>query len=199
MFSGLIRHTGKLLARSDASLTIEVPAELGAGLSNGDSVAVNGVCLTAVRLGKGTFEADLLPATTSATTLGSIPVGTALNLEPALRAGDPLGGHIVQGHVDGTTKLLSKVPDGDVWRYIFALPNWLRNWVVPKGSICINGVSLTVQEIADQTFTVELIPETLQLTNLGRLLPGQQVNLEADLIVKTISELMQRRLPSYSE
>jgi riboflavin synthase len=191
---------GELASREGSRLRIEIPSTLAGALCQGDSVAVNGVCLTAIQNNTwNSFEADLLPATLSDTTLGIIPVGATVNLEPALRAGDPLGGHIVQGHVDGTTKLLAKVSSGETWRYNFALPNWLSKWIVPKGSICINGVSLTVQELAAETFTVELIPETLRLTNLGKLLPGQQVNLEADLIVKTISELVQRRLPTHSE
>lgn len=192
MFTGLIKYTGKLLARGDASLTIEVPMQLAGALVEGESIAVNGVCLTAVRTTWQSFDADLLPATLSSTTLGSIPIGASVNLEPALRAGDALGGHIVQGHVDGTAKLLTKESLGEAWRFEFVLPNWLRSWIVPKGSICINGVSLTVQELGTETFTIELIPETLRATNLGSLLPGQQVNLEADLIVKTVSELMRK-------
>jgi riboflavin synthase len=193
VFTGLIRYTGSLLERGNNSLAIEVPTELGTGLHAGDSIAVNGVCLTAVRLAEGRFEADMLPATLVDTTLGSLPVGSVLNLEPALRAGEPLGGHLVQGHVDGTTKLLERDSNADSWRFLFALPAWLSGWIVPKGSICVNGVSLTVQHLDPGSFCVELIPETLQRTNLRLLLPGQRVNLEADLIVKTVSELLKQQ------
>jgi riboflavin synthase len=192
VFTGLIQSTGTLRDCSASALTIAAPTELLARIRAGDSVAVNGVCLTAVRLSDSSFAADLLPATLADTTLGTLPVGSIVNLEPALRAGEPLGGHIVQGHVDGITELTGI----DANRYTFVLPVWLADWVVPKGSICIDGVSLTIQALGAQIFTVELIPETLQRTTLGRLQPGQQVNLEADLIVKTISELVKRSRPN---
>jgi riboflavin synthase len=185
----LIRERGVLAARNGNALTIEVSAGLRARITAGDSIAVNGVCLTAVRLGATSFDTDLLEATLRDTTLGSLDIGTVVNLEPALRAGEPLGGHLVQGHVDGTTELLSIEGQS----YSFALPDWLRGWIVLKGSICIDGVSLTVQTLDADSFSVELIPETLRATNLGSLKPGQQVNLEADLIVKTISELLKQR------
>jgi riboflavin synthase alpha subunit len=196
MFTGLIHHKGRLAARQGSALTVELPAELRAELREGDSVAVNGVCLTAVRLTVATFSADLLPATLADTTLGTLELGSVVNIEPALRAGQPLGGHLVQGHVDGTTQVAS-VParrvQGD-FTWSFDLPEWLEGWIVPKGSICIDGVSLTVQHIyeGNRLFTVELIPETLRRTNLGGLRPGQRVNLEADLIVKTVSELLRK-------
>lgn len=194
MFTGLVHHTGVLRRPQADELAIAVTAELHASFRLGDSVAVNGVCLTVAELSAGEFSAHLLPATLEHTTLGELPTGSVVNIEPALRAGDQLGGHIVQGHVDGTTELLTKreLPGGD-WRYTFALPDWLRDWVVPKGSICIDGVSLTVQELRARDFSVELIPVTLELTNLGSLEAGRKVNLEADLIVKTISRLLAQR------
>jgi len=165
--------------------------EVTAQLAEGDSIAVNGVCLTAVRIKPARFEADLLPATLAHTSIGNLPLHSTLNLEPALRAGQPLGGHIVQGHVDGTTKLLLREDQASgTVTLSFALPSWLGDWIVPKGSICVDGVSLTVQDLGADSFTVQLIPETLARTNLGSLQAGQRVNLEADLIVKTISQLM---------
>jgi len=176
VFTGLIKYTGTLAAREGTRLRIEVPAELRAVIAEGDSVAVNGVCLTAVRLGGTVFEADLLESTLRDTTLGSIPVGATVNLEPALRAGDPMGGHIVQGHVDGATTLLRRQAAAATENYEFELPKWLGTWIVPKGSICIDGVSLTVQALDAGSFTVELIPETVARTNLGSLQVGQKVN-----------------------
>ncbi|MDQ3023641.1 MAG: riboflavin synthase [bacterium] len=193
MFSGLIQYTGELTSRSGNQIAIAAPAALLAQLKLGDSVAVNGVCLTAADLNDDGFYANLLEATLNDTTLGSLPSGSRMNLELALRAGDPLGGHIVQGHVDGTSELLSRVEtEQGSWKFSFAMPDWLNDWIVPKGSICIDGVSLTVQELSKETFSVELIPTTLELTSLGLLQPGQRVNLEADLIVKTVSELLKK-------
>jgi riboflavin synthase len=195
VFSGLINHTGILRRRASNRIEIGIPASLHDSLRLGDSVAVNGVCLTAASIDADAFAADLLSATLADTTLGSLDMGSLVNLEPALRVGDPLGGHIVQGHVDGTAELKDKreMPGGD-WLYSFKLPVWLDSWIVPKGSICIDGVSLTVQELAGDSFSVQLIPMTLELTNLGLLEAGQRVNLEADLIVKTVARLMQRGL-----
>jgi riboflavin synthase len=193
VFTGLIRHRGSLARREGSRLTIATPTLTN--IRHGDSIAVNGVCLTAAELGDGVFTADLLEATLRDTTLGSLPEGSLLNLEPALLAGEPLGGHLVQGHVDGVTKLLSrKALANEDWRYEFALPAWLRPNIVPKGSICVDGVSLTVQELGAESFTVQLIPVTWSATNLGQLEPGAQVNLEADLIVKTVSTLLAQRL-----
>jgi len=190
VFTGLIRHQGWLVAREGQRLTVACPP-LRAGLRLGDSVAVNGVCITAALLSADGFAADLLEATLRDTTLGELAVGSALNLEPALRAGDPLGGHFVQGHIDGTAELLSRDPlAGGSTRLGFSAPEWLKPWLIPKGSICVDGVSLTVQAIEPDSFTVELIPATLDSTNLKTLAPGQRVNLEADLIVKTVRALL---------
>lgn len=194
MFSGLISFSGQLHERSGTRLSIAVPSELRARLATGDSVAVNGVCLTVAELTAQGFHADLLAATLRDTTLGELAHDSVLNLEPALRVGDSLGGHLVQGHVDGTTLLRSRAAlPGGAWLYTFDLPDWLGDWIVPKGSICVDGVSLTVQELSAVTFSVELIPTTLALTSLGALEPPARVNLEADLIVKTVSHLLARR------
>jgi riboflavin synthase len=196
VFTGLIRFQGQLRARAGNRLRLACPALLP-GLSLGDSVAVNGVCLTAAQLHADGFSADLLNETQKDTTLGALPLGAALNLEPALRAGEPLGGHYVQGHVDGVVRLLARqaLPGGD-WRFEFELPEWLAPLVVDKGSIAIDGISLTLQELGPRSFSVALIPTTWNETNMQTLQPGSGVNIEADLIIKTVrrtvEQIMQR-------
>jgi riboflavin synthase len=194
VFTGLIRHTGTLLARGDNSLTIEVPADLRTALRTGDSVAVNGVCLTAVRLGDTSFEADLLAATLRDTTLGALPVGCVLNLEPALRAGDPLGGHLVQGHVDGVGRVGSIQRAAEHVLMDIAVPEDVADVTVLHGSIAVDGVSLTVNDIpTDGVIQVALIPHTWEHTNLADLREGSNVNLEGDMIGKFVVAYMKRR------
>jgi riboflavin synthase len=163
-----------------------------ATVAEGDSIAVNGVCLTAVALSAVSFDADLLEATLRDTTLGRLEPGSVLNLEPALRAGDRLGGHLVSGHVDGTTSVLSvRGEQAGTRSIVFELPEWFRPYVIHKGSVCIDGVSLTLQNLEPGSFTVSLIPETLSATSLGQLEAGARVNLEADSIVRTVRHLLE--------
>lgn len=186
MFTGLIRHLGKVTHRSGAVITVSCP-ELASQLALGDSVAVNGPCLTVAKLENNGFSADLLPETAQQTTLGAIALGTQVNLETALRAGDELGGHFVQGHVDGTTRLKSKVEgtDGN-WLLEFESPDWLEPYIAPKASIAIDGISLTVQNSDDKGFSVSIIPTTLSSTNLHNISTGSRVNIEADMLVKAV-------------
>ena len=186
MFTGLVKTTGTVAAIAEGRLRVEAPA---LGLSEGDSIAVDGVCLTAAAVEDGAFEADVMGETLRRSTLGDRTPGDAVNLEPPLRAGDPLGGHVVQGHVDGTGKVESVTEEGiaRVVR-IAAAPDLLR-YVVVKGSIAVDGVSLTVAEIDGEGFTVSLIPETLERTTLGAAVPGRPVNLEVDVLAKYVEKL----------
>jgi len=198
VFTGLIRQLGTLERRDARGLTIACPA-LRAGLNDGDSVAVNGACLTVAELTERGFRADLLEDTRGATTLGKLPIGTRLNLEPALKASDSLGGHFVQGHVDGTVRLLDRSqPGGADWRLAFELPEWLRPYVLSKGSIALDGVSLTVQgldaQVLPPSFAVAIIPTTWAETALSDIAVGAEVNVEADLLVRTVRGALEELL-----
>jgi riboflavin synthase len=154
----------------------------------GASIAVMGVCLTVAAKGTGTFEADLSQETISKTTLGQLPIGTALNLEPALQAGAPIDGHIVTGHVDATGELLER-PNGEgYWHFTFS-PH-LAPMLAPKGSIAIDGVSLTIAGLTDRSLSVALIPETIKATTLKNLAPGNNANLEVDPIARYVARIM---------
>lgn len=192
MFTGLIRHQGRLRSRASGRLAVDCATLLPA-LALGDSVAVNGACLTVAQVDHAGFYADLLAATLRDTTLGVLPGGAALNLEPALRAGEALGGHFVQGHVDGVVKLATRktLPGGD-WLLEFELPGWLAPLVIEKGSIAIDGISLTLQELGVHSFSVAVIPATWRETNIGTIAPGGVVNIEADMIVKAVRRSVER-------
>lgn len=182
MFTGLVFGKGTVRAAGGGRLTVTAPLE---ELSQGDSVAVNGVCLTAVDLRNGEFSADVMDETFSRTSLGRLKEGSEVNLELPLRAGDPMGGHVVQGHVDGVGTVAEAPPA----LRIEADPGLLR-YVVEKGSITIDGVSLTVVGADASSFWVGLIPETLERTTLGGLLPGDIVNLEVDILAKYVEKLV---------
>jgi riboflavin synthase len=192
VFTGLVETTGTVAALGDGRLSVRAGLEL----SPGDSVAVNGVCLTATAVADGGFDADVMPETLRRTSLGSLAVGDGVNLELPLRASDRLGGHVVQGHVDGLGSVESVSEEGfaRVVR-IGASPDLLR-YVVEKGSIAVDGVSLTVAEIDSDGFTVSLIPETLERTNLGAAAPGRAVNLEVDVLAKYVEKLVSRSVPA---
>jgi riboflavin synthase len=194
MFTGLIRHLGELSARSGSAFAVKCPS-LRDGLAAGDSVAVNGVCLTVADLTPLGFSAGLLEATRTGTTLGKLPLGSRLNLEPAMRASDSLGGHFIQGHVDGTLKLQERrhLSSGD-WQLSFELQAWLKPWVIARGSIAVDGVSLTVQELGANSFTVMLIPTTWEETTLQDATPGSLVNIEADMLVKAVRSSLEQML-----
>jgi riboflavin synthase len=192
VFTGLVQDLGRLAAvdRSGdgARLTIETP--LTSELQDGDSIAVNGVCLTAVELNGGTFAAQAMNETLTRSALADLEPGAHVNLELPVRAGDRLGGHIVQGHVDGVGVLGGVREDGFARRVRIEAPPELLRYVIEKGSITVDGVSLTVVELDDRSFTVSLIPETLQRTNLGHAGPGDRVNLEVDVLAKYVEKLM---------
>ena len=194
MFTGLVADLGTVagLERGEDGVRLRVATTLADELAPGDSVAVNGVCLTAVDVDGGAFSADVMAETLRRSSLGPLGEGDVVNLELALRAGDRLGGHVVQGHVDGTATVESVRDDGfaRVVR-IAAEPNLLR-YVVHKGSIAVDGVSLTVSEIDAAGFAVSLIPETLERTTLGASAPGRIVNLEVDVFAKYVEKLQQR-------
>lgn len=194
MFSGLVQELGRVrrVERSDAGARLVVSTSLAGELRAGDSVAVNGVCLSTATVDAGAFSADVMNETLSRTSLGTLGAEMAVNLELALRVGDRLGGHIVQGHVDGVGRIGEVLPDGFSRRVrIHVAPELLR-YVVEKGSIAIDGVSLTVAEAGTDWLSVSLIPETLARTNLGGAERGQTVNLEVDVLAKYVEKLVAR-------
>ena len=191
MFTGLVAGTGTVesLERDGAGVRLRVRSELAGELGPGDSVAVNGVCLTAVEPDGDGFSADVMEETLRRSSLGPLGTGDAVNLELPLRAGDRLGGHIVQGHVDGTGEVESVREEGLSRVVRIAAPDELLRYVVEKGSIAVEGVSLTVSAVDGDAFEVSLIPETLERTTLGAAAPGRTVNLEVDVLAKYVEKL----------
>jgi riboflavin synthase len=192
MFTGLVQDRGRIetISHTDEGVRLTVSSPLAGELAEGDSVAVSGVCLTATGVQDGAFSAEVMNETLRRTALERIAAGSAVNLELPLRASDRLGGHIVQGHVDAIGTVTSAVDDGFARRVeIEAAPDLLR-YVVHKGSIAVDGVSLTVSEITERSFTVSLIPETLERTTLGAAEPGTEVNLEVDVLAKYVERLI---------
>ena len=192
MFTGLVADKGRVrsLELQPESALIEIESVLAKDLKIGDSISVNGVCLTAITRTDSTLKADVMVQTLKLTSLSRLVVGSLVNLELATRAGDRLGGHIVQGHVDGVGEVLANEP-GDRWnRLLIQIPKELSRYVVNQGSIAIEGVSLTVGEITDSELTLWLIPETLMKTNLSDKKPGDPVNIEVDVLAKYVERLM---------
>ncbi|HVU76975.1 MAG TPA: riboflavin synthase [Gaiellaceae bacterium] len=193
MFTGIVREVGTVasLTGSDDGVRLEIDAPATAAeAAVGDSVAVEGVCLTVVAVGGGRLSFDAVPETLSRTALRTLEPGSRVNVEPALRAGDPMGGHVVQGHVDGVGSVRSAEPEGEGRRLWFdAGPDVLR-YLVEKGSIAVQGTSLTVAGVDDGGFAVALIPHTLAATTLGDLEPGAPVNLEVDVLAKYVERLL---------
>lgn len=191
MFTGIVTATGTVrrLTRRGGGLELALDAGALAGdLRVGDSLAVNGVCLTVRDLRGETVVADLMPETARLTTLGGLRAGDRVNLEPALRLGDRLGGHLVTGHVDGVGTVRAVRREGNAVVLDVAAPPAVSRYLVPKGSVAVDGASLTVAGCAADGFTVSLIPHTLAVTTLGRLRPGDRVNLEADLVGKYVAQ-----------
>jgi riboflavin synthase len=194
MFTGIVRELGQVerLDRNPDGAHLWVKAKLTADLEQGDSVAVNGVCLTATETGDGSFSADVMNQTLSVSTLGDLDDGDFVNLELPLRAGDPLGGHVVQGHVDGTVEVSEVEEDGLARRMrIKVLPDQER-YLIERGSLALDGVSLTVANLGEGWAEVSLIPETIERTTLGTAEPGARLNLELDPIARHVERLVQR-------
>lgn len=192
MFTGLVQELGTVEELEDVGggVRLTVAAALTEDLAEGGSVAVNGVCLTATAVRDHRFQAEVMNETRARTSLSEVSRGTGVNLELPLRAGDPLGGHIVQGHIDGVGRVAETAQDGFARRVRIATAPDLLRYVVVKGSITVDGVSLTVGEIDDRSFTVSLIPETLERTNLGAAKAGTRVNLEVDILAKYVEKLV---------
>ena len=195
MFTGIIEELGQVEAveTSDDGARIRIRATLASDLRAGDSVAVNGACLTATSAGNGAFEADVMHQTLSLTTLGELESDSAVNLELPVRASDRLGGHVVQGHVDGTAGVVDVFDDGFATRLRLELPEELRPLVVQRGSIAIEGVSRTVAALTDEGVEVSLIPETLERTTLGRVEPGARLNVECDVLARYVERQISSR------
>jgi riboflavin synthase len=192
VFTGLVREVGKVVSFEDGRLRIE--SSIAAAI--GDSVSVAGCCLTVVDGDRKTLGFDAVPETLARTTLGRLGPGAGVNLEPALRAGEPFGGHYVQGHVDGVGRVRSVEVEGEGLRVWFDAPAELLRYCVEKGSIAVDGVSLTVADVDDEGFAVALVPHTLQLTTLGAAAAGDEVNLEADVLAKYVEKLAGLRSPA---
>jgi riboflavin synthase len=192
MFTGLVTNVGYVerFERGDGGARIEVACSLGE-LEGGESVAVSGICLTVAAASDGRFEADVMNQTLGVSTLGRLEPGAGVNLERALRASDRLGGHIVQGHVDGVGEVIGSRNDGIARRVEVGLPAALRPLTVERGSIAIDGVSLTVASLTDRGIEVSLVPETLERTTLGGLAEGSRVNVEVDVLARYAQRLLQ--------
>ena len=195
MFTGIVRELGRVTTvegnEDGVRVVIAAPAT-AADAAVGDSVAVNGVCLTVAESSNGSLAFDAVPETVRRSSLGRLTAGDEVNLEPALRAGDPLGGHYVQGHVDGVGIIRRSAVEGEGRRVWIDVPDDLRRYLVEKGSVTVDGVSLTVAELDDQGFAVALVPHTLAVTTLGAVVPGDRVNVEVDVLAKYVERLVGR-------
>ncbi|HEX4955950.1 MAG TPA: riboflavin synthase [Thermoanaerobaculia bacterium] len=196
MFTGLVRELGRLIAdpvpsgQGGVRLRLAHSPELGARLSIGASLAVSGVCLTVIAQEPGACEVELSPETLARTHLGALRMGSEVNLEPALLAGEALGGHWVQGHVDGTLRVVERRELGEHRVLGFELPAEQRALVMEKGSVTLDGVSLTVAALGEDHFEVALIPHTLEVTTLSQLVPGDRVNFEPDVLAKYVQRAL---------
>jgi riboflavin synthase len=186
---GTIRSIAPLGGGADMRLVITAPWPDTASIAIGASIGCSGCCLTAVELGPDWFAADASAETLSKTTLGRWKIGTRVNLERSLRLGDELGGHLVSGHVDGMGEALSSIPEHGSTRWTFRVPPALSRFIAVKGSIAVDGVSLTVNEVTDDTFGVNIIPHTTVVTGFGSLRPGDAVNIEIDMLARYVARL----------
>jgi len=196
MFTGLVETQGKVvqfLPEADGNRLLVQSSMFDETIKMGESIAINGVCLTVVASDQQQATFQLAPETLRRTNLGDLKPGCMVNLERALQLGDRLGGHWVQGHVDGVGKLVSRQPDQNWELFHFELPGELSRYAVAKGSITVNGVSLTVVNVSDSQFSIALIPHTLEVTNFGQLKPGDKVNLEMDILAKYVERLLSAR------
>jgi riboflavin synthase len=196
VFTGIVRELGRIesLNGEPAGIRLRVVAPVTASMTAaGDSVAVNGVCLTAVDVEGGVLAFDAVSETLRRSSLSRLAEGGSVNVEPALRAGEPLGGHLVQGHVDGVGRVLRLEPEGEGASLTVAVPQELLRYIVEKGSITVEGVSLTIAALAPESFEIALVPHTLRATTLGSLAPGDEVNLEVDVLAKYVERLLGAR------
>lgn len=192
MFTGIITDVGRVVEierRGDLRLTIETRFDLDR-VAMGASIASNGVCLTVVEKLANAYKVDVSAETIAKTTVGDWIVGTPLNLERSLKLGDELGGHLVYGHVDGVAEVVSVTPDGDSHRWRFRVPQTLKRFIAAKGSVALNGVSLTVNEVEDDVFGVNIIPHTAEQTTFGLIGPGARINLEVDMLARYVARLV---------
>jgi riboflavin synthase len=193
VFTGIVEELGEVVAVEEqpdaARLTVRGP-QVAAGASRGDSIAINGVCLTVVALDGDTLAFDVVPETFARTSLGKLQGGANVNVEPSLRAGDAMGGHYVQGHVDGVATVRALEPEGDGKRVWLDLPSDLRRYAAEKGSIAIEGTSLTIAAVDGAGIAVALIPHTLHATTLGAVAAGDRVNVEVDVLAKYVERLL---------
>ena len=198
MFTGLVQGVGVLkgikVDANSAEIAIQLPANFE-NIQKGESISVNGVCLTVTKNQKDAqlVSMDIMGVTLAASNIGDLEIGNAVNLERAMLIGDRFGGHIVQGHIDGTAKLVSRELSDNWETFRFEILHHLRVYFVPKGSVCLNGVSLTISNITDDGFEVSLIPTTMELTNLAQLRIGDKVNIEVDVIAKYVQALLENR------
>ncbi len=195
MFTGIVRELGRVVSATGGAqglaLVVLAP-DTAVQLGVGDSVSINGVCLTAESVEGARISLRAVPETMSRSTLGHLSAGDAVNVEPAVRAGDPLGGHYVQGHVDAVGRVQSVEAEGEGLRVFVEAPSEVLRYCVEKGSVTIDGVSLTIAELGSEEFAVALVPHTLEATTLSALAPGQEVNLEADVLAKYVDRLLEQ-------
>jgi riboflavin synthase len=194
VFTGIIKAKGSIggieKRGGDVRLRVTTPELPWSEYEVGDSIAVNGVCLTAVRLLDNGFDTDVSVETLDVTTLKQLSVGDAVNLEPALRVGDALGGHLVSGHVDGIGRMMAREDDARSIRMTFEVPGELSRYIARKGSICVDGVSLTINEVSGNTFGLNIIPHTAEVTTMGAYEAGTAVNIEVDLLARYIERML---------
>ncbi|MCL2610317.1 MAG: riboflavin synthase [Defluviitaleaceae bacterium] len=193
MFTGIIEEVGKIISvkKGDRSSVLEIGADIiFSDMKLGDSIATNGVCLTVTSFNRNAFKADVMHTTLKATSLGDLSVGSTVNLERAMPANGRFGGHIVSGHVDGVSIIKSITPVGNALVYTFNTGNELLKYMIPKGSVAIDGISLTISELTESTFSVSIIPHTAQVTILSTKKPNDKVNIELDILGKYIDRFL---------